>query len=293
MSNNGKGQQNTHLTKEYQANESQWICAAKSGDRAAFSKLINASSTPLRSVVKRMVGHPEDTEEIVQEAMLKAWKGLRNFREDASFTSWLCSIGAKSSIDYLRKQKTWRSHAQIAYANECASSPELGAEVGAAVSSPDFIFDTHEHIAYCFGCVARSLSPDRHAAIVLREVLGLSAVEAANLMETSESSFKHHLSNARKEMETKFEGLCTLVNKQGVCYQCKGLSEFSPTTKNEVTNIESMEERIQIVVDVDPINTLSHAMHNIFWRRTQEFENVGRGSCTPISDCGQEDGKCI
>ena len=268
-------------------NDKDLIFAAQQGDRTAYSKLIESASTPLRKVIKRLIGHPEDTEEIIQDTMLKAWTNINSFREDSTFATWLCSIGARTAIDYLRKQKTWRPHAQIAYSNECATTPELASEVVASVSTPDYVFDMHEHIAYCFGCVSRSLSPNLQAALVLREVLGLSAKEASNILDTSESAYKHHLSNARKEMTEVFEGLCTLVNKGGVCYQCKGLSEFSHNKRNNINTIRSLDERIRIVASVDPADTVTHAMHDLFWRRTAEFEEIGRGSCDANSDCGK------
>jgi RNA polymerase sigma-70 factor, ECF subfamily len=61
-------------------------------------------------------------------------------------------------------------------------------EVGAAYGASDFVYEAKEHIACCFTCVGRSLEPEEQAAVVLVEVLGLPAREAAKSMGLSESS---------------------------------------------------------------------------------------------------------
>ncbi len=272
--------------EEHNINE--LITRAKANDRAAFENLLRQSSSRLKAVIKRMVGHPEDTEELYQESLLKAWKSLPGFRGDAEFTTWLCAIGARTALDFLRKQKAWREQAQIAYGNECAKDPELGSEVQATLSDPDFIFDVHEHIAYCFACVGRSLPPEQQAALVLREVLELSAKEASDALQLTESVFKHHLSAARKQMTTIFENLCSLVNKRGVCYQCKGLRMASSQGRHdEIEQIDGLDQRIKIIKTVNLDETVSTKLHDLFWLRTAQLEKEGRGSCEQETDCGR------
>src|SRR5262249_53342579 len=90
------------------------------------------------------------------------------------------------------------------------------------VAAPDFDFDTHEHIAACFTCVSRSLPPLQEAALVLREVFEYSNQEAADALGVTEPVLRNHLAAARSAMQNTFEGLCALVNKQGICHQCAG-----------------------------------------------------------------------
>ena len=270
-------------------NDSQLIEKAKSGDRAAFSALVERSSGRLRSVIKRIVGHPDDTEELIQDTLLKAWNKLDGFRLEAEFATWLCAIGARTALDFLRANKPWREHAQIAYANECAKDEELGMEVGMVVSDPSFVFDVQEHISYCFGCVGRSLPPEQQAALVMREVLDLSAKEAAEALGLTESVFKHQLRDARKRMEDIFESLCSLVNKKGVCYQCKGLRMASSQGRHDdIDQLTSLDQRIDIIRMVDSDHGVSQALHDVFWRRTKELESAGRGSCEVETDCGRD-----
>jgi len=263
---------------------------AVAGDRGAFDRLAGAHLVALRAVVRRIVGHPEDTADVVQDALLKAWNGLDGFQGRANFGTWLCAIGARAAIDHLRGQKRWRERAQIAYANACAQSETLGLEVFAAVSSPEFTYQAKEHIAYCFTCVGRSLPPEQQGAIVLREVMGLSNREAANTLDLSESVFRHTLSEARRTMEHAFDGLCSLVNKNGVCYQCKGLRDTAPEDRRGdlIPSVSSFDDRLAIVREANIDAGRSQPMHDVFWRRTAEVEGRGEVSDTPQTECGQD-----
>ena len=78
---------------------------AQEGDREAFSELIHENTGKLRSVIKRIEGHPEDTNELYQETLLKAWRSLSSYRGEAEFSTWLCAIGARLALDFLRKKR--------------------------------------------------------------------------------------------------------------------------------------------------------------------------------------------
>ena len=116
-----------------------------------------------------------------------------------------------------------------------------------------------EHIAFCFSCIGRTLEPDEQAAIMLREVLGFSNQEAAAMLEVSEPVFRHRLSAARSKMIRSYEGLCQLINKTGVCWQCKGLHEFAGAGHNG-------QELVQIDVapgiDVTPESLVRRAFED-------------------------------
>jgi RNA polymerase sigma-70 factor (ECF subfamily) len=270
------------------SNEEQQIAAALTGDRQAFDQLARSALPKLRGTIRRMVGHPEQTNDLVQDALVKAWAAIRTFDGRAAFSSWLCRIGTNVAIDFLRAQKRWRGHAQIAYANECNSSPDLAMEVGGVMMSPSFQYDVKEHVAFCFTCVGRSLEPDLQAALLLREVQELSNLEAAKALGLSESVFRHRLSDARHAMEQTFEGLCALVNKQGVCYQCSGLRDVVPDTSRQGEPVpESLpfERRLKVVRDCDVDAGRSQKLHDVFWRRIAEHERDGRGDIQPSSEC--------
>ena len=260
---------------------------AKSGDSEAFATLLSIHKSKLRNIIRKMVGHPEDTEDIYQETTLKASQSINQYRGDALFSTWLCSIGVNTAMDFLRQQKAWRARAQVIYGNTCYENEELGMEVFNAMHDVAFEYDVYEHIAYCWSCVARSLSPEENAALVYREFFDLKNRESAKRMNMSESVFRHHLASAREKMKTRFDDLCVLVNKQGVCYQCSGLRDGCPEDKQGDPIPESLtgEQRIKIVGDAELDKGKSQVMHDLFYRRTKAIEEDGKGDETRASVC--------
>jgi RNA polymerase sigma-70 factor (ECF subfamily) len=258
------------------------------GARAAFDRQAAEALPRVRGIVRRMIGHPEDSEDILQEALANAWERYDSFRGEAKFSTWLTTIASRLAVDHLRKAKRWRPEAQIAYANLSAVDDAYQGEIMGAYAAPDFSFEVREHIAYCFACVGRSLPADEQAALVLGDVADMSNRDAANALGVSESVFRHRLSAARRAMRDKYENLCALVSKTGICHQCKGLREISPEDKRggPIPDIDEFAERLAVVRGGDFSGGKSAALHDIFWRRTKEIEEEGKGSITPDSDCG-------
>jgi RNA polymerase sigma-70 factor (ECF subfamily) len=260
---------------------------ALGGDRDAFDRLIGQHVQSLRTVVRRMVGHPDDTDDLVQESLLRAWNARGTFRRDSRFGTWLCAIGTRAAIDHLRGRKRWRPAAQVAYAHACVEREELGLEVGSTLAAPDFAYDVREHIAFCFTCVGRSLVPEEQAALLLTEVLDLKGREAANALEMTESVFRHTLATARRNMTSTYDGLCALVNKQGVCYQCSGLRGATHVAGRgtEPPALPTFEERLTVVRASNVDSGVSQRLHDVFWRRIEEIEERADGADIPTMEC--------
>jgi RNA polymerase sigma-70 factor (ECF subfamily) len=192
-------------------------------DPAAFEKALPAVLPRLRALASRLVGHPDEAKDVLQDALVRATKALGGFRGDASLETWLFSITTRAAIDHLRSRRRFRTQVMVDACNDAGREQLLGVFEDASVA-----FDVHEHISFCFGCVGRTLDPEENAALVLREVLALSNQECANILGVTESVFRHRLSAARTKMEAEYEGLCALVNKAGPCHQCRTLREVSP-----------------------------------------------------------------
>ncbi len=265
------------------------IDRARGGDKAAFERLVAKDLPKLRRITRRMIGHPEDAEDVLQEALVKSWKGIGTFDGRAAFSTWLTAIVANAATDHLRARKRWRTEAQVAYANLCAGSDDLSAEVVSAASSTEFAYEVREHIAYCFACVGRSLPADEQAALVLRDVMDLSAREAATVLGISDSVLRHRLAAARTAMQDRFDGLCALVGKQGICHQCAGLRMLAPSGKQggAFPDVAELADRMAVVRSAEPGSMAG--LHAVFWRRTKEAEEAGSGSVSPESGCGTGD----
>lgn len=264
---------------------------ARAGNRAAFDRLAREAMPKMRGYLWRMIGHPEDCDDLAQTTLAKAWGAIDKFDGKSSFSTWLISIANRTAIDFLRRQRRWRAESQIAYANLCADSEEWQGEIMAPMMEPEFEFDAKQHIAYCFVCIGRSLPPDEQAALVLRDVMDLSNREAANVLGTSESVLRHRLAAARQAMEGKYEHLCALVSKTGICHQCSGLgmaAESVGARKAELPDVDSFARRLQLVREQEPDRMSNRSLQDVFFRRCKQVEEQGIGSTTP-GNCGGDE----
>lgn len=264
---------------------------ARSGDRQAFDELARDALPKIRGFLWRMIGHPEDCEDVTQAALAKAWKAIDRFDGKSAFSTWLTAIANRAAIDFLRSQNRWRAESQIAYANLCAESEEWQAEVIGPMSEPGFSFDARQHVAYCFVCIGRSLPPDEQAALVLRDIMEFSNREAANVLGTSESVLRHRLSTARQAMKGRYEGLCALVSKTGICHQCAGLgmaAEAVGAGKTDLPDVDSFARRVEIVRAQNPHRMSNRSLQDVFFRRCKDIEEERLGSTAPDSGCGED-----
>ena len=190
---------------------------------AQFEAELPTHLPSLQALARRLVGDRDEAQDIVQEALLRANTRLAAFRGESTLKTWLFSITTRVAIDHLRANRRWDKQVMIDACDERGAS-----SVAEKFGDPSISFDVQQHLSFCFTCIGRSLSPEGHAALVLREMFNLPHEEAARVLDVTESVFRHALSDARRAMEQEYAGLCALVNKTGACYQCKALRELAP-----------------------------------------------------------------
>jgi RNA polymerase sigma-70 factor (ECF subfamily) len=246
-------------------------------ERVSFDALVRPLLPRLRSFALRMVAHPDDAEELVQDALLKAHQAQASFQGRSSVSTWVFSILTRCCLDHLRKRRRWRWDAQ----HHTRVDPEAPhGEVLAALAEPGAVYDAREHIAFCFSCVARSLSAEEAAALLLREVFAFSNREAAQICGVSESVLRHRLSAGRHAMQDAYEGLCGLVAKTGVCHQCAGLRDNAPQDNRgpEVPVLPAERDarwrvRLRVVRDADLLEGSAAALHRLMFRAVERVES--------------------
>src|SRR5881227_1537283 len=84
------------------------VAAAKAGDRGAFDELVRATYADAYTLAYRLTGNEEDARDVVQDAYLRAYKGLRRFRGDAQFSTWMYRIVANCAATDLAKRSKAR-----------------------------------------------------------------------------------------------------------------------------------------------------------------------------------------
>lgn len=265
--------------------ETHLVERARAGDDAALSALVEPLRQPLFSYIYRVVTERQDAEDLLQDVLVRVLESLPGFRGEARFKTWVFGIATHTCLDHLRRKRRWRIEAQLEGEREADESPEQLDRLAHEMSQPEFVFEIREHIAFCFSCVSRTLPPDKQAALMLKEVLGFSDQEAAAIMEVSEPIFRHRLSSARSIMIQSYDGLCQLINKTGVCYQCRGLREFAPEHKQgsglvqievaqglRVTPENLFDARLKIVREADLTEGSMSSMHDWFFEGISKRE---------------------
>jgi RNA polymerase sigma-70 factor, ECF subfamily len=258
---------------------------AREGDRAAFGSLVEPWRRPLLGYIYRMVTLRQDAEDLLQDVLVRVLENIREYRGEARFKSWLFGIATHVCLDHLRTKKRWRVEAQLIGEREAGEDPARYEALRQLVARTDFRYEIHEHIAFCFSCVARTLPPDQQAALMLKEVLDFTATEAAAILGVSEPMFRHRLAAARATMIGDYEGLCALVNKQGVCHQCRGLREITPQQNRgpDLVQIEVapgvalnpenlFDARLAMVRGADLAHGTTLAMHDAFYEQLSRRE---------------------
>jgi len=251
---------------------------ARAGDPAALASLVEPWRKPLIGYIYRMITQRQDAEDLLQDVLVRVLENIREYRGEAPFKSWLFGIATHVCLDHLRKKKRWRVEAQMIGEEQAKADPEALPRLMQLTRRPEFQYEIREHIAFCFSCVARTLPPEEQAAIMLKEVLGFTNQEAAGILSVSEPVFRHRLAAARGKMIGDFEGLCALINKSGVCYQCRGLREISGEANRgpDLVQIEVapglamnpenlFDARLAIVRDADLENGRTRLMHDMFF----------------------------
>ena len=262
--------------------EAQRLERARRGEEGAFDGLVRPHLARLEAFAYRMVAHPDDAAELVQDALLTAYQKLGSFRGDSSFATWLFSILTRRCLDHLRARRRWRWDAQD-HARRNPDGPHDA--VTDQLAAPETSFEAREHIAFCFSCVSRSLPGEEAAAVFLRDVFSFSNKEAARICGISESVLRHRLSAGRQSMQDAFEGLCGLVSKSGVCYQCAGLRQATPPAQRGPAPPElpgpaedSYRLRLSVIQGADLEGGRSSDLHRLMFRIIGAQEDPGAGS---------------
>lgn len=172
---------------------------AQSGDARAFDTLVTRYRGRVYSMTYHLVQNESDAWDLAQDAFIKAWRALPQFKLDSSFYTWLYRIAHNCAYDWLRKRKI--DSAGEFDDNRVDHQPDPTAEaVPHAFTRPDKAMANAELGARIRAAVAR-LSEEHRTAILLREVEGMPYDEIAKVMQTSIGTVMSRLFYARKKLQ--------------------------------------------------------------------------------------------
>ena len=193
--------------------------AARSGDESAFRQIVEEHRAELHAHCYRMLGSVQDAEDALQDTFLRAWRALSGFDGRSSLRMWLYRIATNVCIDSLGRRKKRSLPSELgsptAETGEGAAGEPLvesvwvepypDDEIGVAdgYASPDARYEQREAVELAFIAALQHLSAMQRAVLVLREVLGFSAREVSESLETSVASVNSALQRARKAVDER------------------------------------------------------------------------------------------
>jgi RNA polymerase sigma-70 factor (ECF subfamily) len=180
--------------------ERQLLEAGRRGDEDAFRRLIEPHGPGLRAHCERMLGSPDDGEDALQDALLRAWRGLSRFEGRSSLRNWLYRIATNASLDALARRP---EHAiPIEYALPAGVQGRDGtASSGDGHATPAASIEQRATAELAVVAALRHLPPRQRAVLILREVLGFSADEVAHVLGTTVAAVNSALQRARKALD--------------------------------------------------------------------------------------------
>jgi RNA polymerase sigma-70 factor (ECF subfamily) len=198
-------------------NEARLLEAARDGDETAFERLVEPHRAQLHAHCYRMLGSVHDAEDALQEALLRAWRGLPRFEGRSSLKSWLYTIGTNTALNSIEKRPKRVlpiDYGPAADPHEGPGEPivesvwvepypdeTLGVEDGPA--APEARYEQRESVELAFVAALQHLPPNQRAVLILREVLGFSAKETAAMLDTTTQSVNSALQRARATVEDR------------------------------------------------------------------------------------------
>jgi RNA polymerase sigma-70 factor (ECF subfamily) len=194
------------------ARQRELLGAAREGNDDAFRRLVEPHRKELHAHCYRMLGSVHDADDALQDALLRAWRGLAKFEGRSSVRSWLYRITTNTCLDLISrrpKRVLPIDHGPAADPGDDLGEPliesvwvepyadeMLGLEDG--YSSPEARYERRESVELAFIVALQHLPATQRAALILRDVLGFSAREAAETLETTVASVNGALRRARR-----------------------------------------------------------------------------------------------
>lgn len=182
--------------------EFELIKRAQEGDSAAFNQVVVVYRKRILGTIARLIGRPEDVEDVGQEVFLRLYFSLDQLRTPEVFEPWLYRLTVNAAYDYLRKQRR-RPEARMADLSE----QQVVLADAAAGGREEHEIQRRKQVKEQVDTLMSAISQEDQVLLKLKEIEGLSLRELANVYRVNENALKVRLFRARQRVLKAFEAV--------------------------------------------------------------------------------------
>lgn len=172
---------------------------AAEGDQSAFEALVRQYQKPVYNLALRMAGNEDDAFDLAQEAFLRAWRGLKFFKGESSFSTWLYRLTSNVCIDFLRQKKRSKT-VSLSFLDDEDGQHELD-RPDPAPGPEDRAIRADERAR--MERALNALEPEYREALTLCAIEGLSYIEISEILDLPTGTVKSRIFRAREKMRRK------------------------------------------------------------------------------------------
>lgn len=203
------------LVADLLPDESRDLDRARGGDDAAFTRIVEPLRRELHAHCYRMLGSAHDADDALQDALIRAWRGVARFEGRSSVRSWLYTVVTRTCLDTVEGRSKRALPIDLGPSSDRAVpgdaartdiawlGPYSDAGLASGPAAPEARYEQREAVELAFVAAVAHLPGNQRAALLLFEVLGFSAPEIATMMDTSVASVNSALQRARRIVAEK------------------------------------------------------------------------------------------
>ncbi|GBF50357.1 RNA polymerase, sigma-24 subunit, ECF subfamily [Leptospira ryugenii] len=245
-----------------------------------FHSLFLEFEPQLKSYLYRITANRSDAEDISQDTFVRAYEKLSTYRGESSLKTWVFQIATHIAFNKQKHNKRWTVNVSEEAKRLVMENPSLSQKILFTRSnSPAGAYEVKEHIDTCFTCMAKNLPIEKQITLILKDIYDFSTKEISLILDRSYASVKHMVSHSREILNEIYEYRCALVNKNGVCHQCKELNQWLNPLDDHDKKMEGVKRdlsssdpgslydlRAQLIKAIDPLQTSGFELQEVLLR---------------------------
>jgi RNA polymerase sigma factor (sigma-70 family) len=226
------------------------VARARAGDCDALEELVRRHQAWIYNIAVRMLAHPEDAQDAMQEILVKALTRLASFEGRSRFRTWLYRIVVNHVLN-MRRGRLERPITFTEYGRGLDETPDLDLPDPATVPADVRLLVDEARIG-CTSAMLLCLDRAQRLVYVLGEILDVTDAVGAELLETSRENFRQRLARARRDLKNFMNDKCGLVNQANPCRCARKTAGFIRCGHVDPANLLFARDRVRQVREVAP-----------------------------------------